>query len=140
MLQDLVWASVTTLDERIFATMLDLIADQTQRRDVRLAALRVASHYADPPFLPKFDDRLREGLPVTAAGRTKYLDFFKGSLPPHISGTAGQVRGARPVVGDPRERLLSALTMVMERPSEDEHLVGAARALLVMHFKVPTRR
>lgn len=137
MLRDLVTTSAIVRDERVFDAMLQTVGDRTQLREVRLKALSVASHHADITFLPVFGKRIRDDRPLTPTGLTKYLDF-EGRLPEPLSRSTSHVTGSRPILGDARQRLIAVLDNLMRgNETEDEHLVGAARFLLMKHFKVP---
>jgi hypothetical protein len=110
-------------DERLFSTMLTIFTDRKQHRDVRLAALTVAGHAAEPGVVRTFDNIEALGYRLDD-GELVFVDIGSHTVP------GGAIDGTQPVGVNAKARLVGALETVQKRPGEDEYVVVASRQVL----------
>jgi hypothetical protein len=120
---DLVGVSDVVLDERIFDALLEVVSNRGQRRNVRLAALESASHYADTTKLLILDDpRIfrSPGVPrelwwVGFSVASSHLRHYVGSQP----------------LTNVRARLIAFLDTQARLPGEDDYFVALFQTLAI---------
>jgi hypothetical protein len=109
----LVHASTRIRDERVLEAALDVVADRTQPRPTRFAAIKVLWYYVNR-LEPVFGTALL-GLPTPRV----IVGVGAHNLAP--------ITGSQPVVGDPRQRILATLAPLTEITTDDPQVLMALR-------------
>jgi hypothetical protein len=112
-LDHLIFASTRIRDERVLQAALDVVADRTEPRQTRFAAISVLWYYVTG-LRPVFGTALL-GL------RTPRVIVGVGghNLVPN--------EGSQPVIGDPRQRVLARLAQLAESAGDDPQVLMAIR-------------